>query len=220
MASQGRRNFYAMSVSDLTEEIERLHYEIGSTYDPRGRDIGSLRGSLDAIRGRHDRVPECTRAALAEARARVTDLEAALTEIVAERSVDLIQECRDLRSRVTELERSEYEAGRLIGSSIVLATLDTLAGEAPAEEPTHALPCAVMRLVRERDAALADRDALRGRIVARLHEVADVIVGYTGSDPAAKEVAVYAAMRIRSAADEFLPDGALPPDATKKVTCR
>lgn len=65
-----------------------------------------------------------------------------------------------------------------------------------------------------------ERDAPRGRIVTRLHEVADVIAGYTGSDPAAKEVAVYAAMRIRSAADEFLPDGALPPDAAKKVTCR
>ena len=55
-----------------------------------------------------------------------------------------------------ELERVEGErdaASCLLGECITLATINTLAGDAPANEPNHAATCAVMRLVRERDEA-------------------------------------------------------------------
>lgn len=78
------------------------------------------------------------------------------------------------------------ELATLAGSAIVLATLDTLAGERPTQEPEHALPAAVWRLVQERDEARAANTAnlremvgMAGRFRQTLQTVRACIVALT-----------------------------------------
>ena len=78
------------------------------------------------------------------------------------------------------------ELATLAGSAIVLATLDTLAGERPTQEPEHSLPAAVWRLVQERDEARAANTAnlremvgMAGRFRQTLQTVRACIVALT-----------------------------------------
>ena len=78
------------------------------------------------------------------------------------------------------------ELATLAGSAIVLATLDTLAGERPTQEPEHALPAAVWRLVQDRDEARAANTAnlremvgMAGRFRQTLQTVRACIVALT-----------------------------------------
>lgn len=107
--------------------------------------------------------------------------------------VELFRENATLRDQLAAVQQERddkaamhSELATLAGSAIVLATLDTLAGERPTQEPEHALPAAVWRLVQERDEARAANTAnlremvgMAGRFRQTLQTVRACIVALT-----------------------------------------
>ena len=98
----------------------------------------------------------------------------------AEAQLAAVQQERDEKAAM------HNELAALAGSAIVLATLDTLAGERPTQEPEHALPAAVWRLVQDRDEARAANTAnlremvgMAGRFRQTLQTVRACIVALT-----------------------------------------
>jgi predicted RNase H-like nuclease (RuvC/YqgF family) len=111
------------------------------------QEIAELRREVAALRGERE------------------DLRARIEEGVREWDKERAEHVNDVacgERRLLKVEAALASAradadflARLVGSSLVLATLDTLAGEGPVEKPTHALPATVLSLVRDRDAAEA-----------------------------------------------------------------
>lgn len=71
-----------------------------------------------------------------------------------------------LRAQLAAVQEAHSELASIAGSALVLATLDTVAGERPATDPDHALTDAVWRLVRKRDAAYVALQSVRACIMA------------------------------------------------------
>lgn len=129
--------------------------------------INTLKELLDAARA-------ADASQIADLKARLRDAEL-IRDRNAEDCENGVELLRASQARVTALsaqvnERTKMhdELARIAGSAIVLATLDSRAGERPATEPDHALPEAVWRLVQERDAARARVEALEQEKADRL----------------------------------------------------
>ena len=134
------------------EEIGALDAQVDALTSERGR--ANVEAHLIAVEA------SSLRAQLAEATARATALEG--ERDIARASRDgLLERAEAAEDRATALEGEADATGRLLGQVVCLATLDTLAGES-VDEPEHAAPAAMLRVVRQRDSLRAKVAALEG----------------------------------------------------------